>query len=425
MARVANRIAPVEVARLAKRPGMHCDGGGLYLAVQPPPSKASSWVFRYMINGRARTMGLGPYPEFGLVEARELAATYRRMKAHGQDPLEAKEAERTAAKVARAKEMTFKQCARAYIDDHRAGWKNGKTADQWKASLETYAYPVFGDLPVGEVDTGLIMKVLKGPVKGDARGLWLARPETASRVRGRIEVILDWAETNGHRDPGKNPARWKGHLDNNLPARSKVRAVKGHAALPVDDVATFMADLRARGGLSPNALELAILTAARTNEVLGARWSEIDLDKGIWIIPADRMKAGREHRVPLSSRALELLHALLPEEPDQPFVFPGKPGKPLSNMAMLTLLRRMGRDDLTAHGFRSTFRDWCAERGIPRDLAEACLAHKVSDKTEAAYLRSDVFERRRPVMEAWAKHCAGVAADGENVSRFPQAGAAA
>ena len=311
-----------------------------------------------------------------------------------------------------AKRMTFKECALAYIEDQRPGWKNAKTGDQWEASLEAYAFPVIGSLPVGAIDTGLVMQVLKGPVlgkDGKAEGpLWTARPETASRVRTRIGAILDYAETNGFREPGKNPTTWKGHLANNLPARSKVRAVVGHAALPVADIAGFMSDLRDRSGLAARALELTILTAARTSEVLGARWAEIDLGRGVWTLPAERMKSGREHRVPLSERAVELLRDLHPEK-GQPFVFPSaSTGGPLSNMAMLALLKRMGRGDLTAHGFRSTFRDWAAESGVPRDLAEACLAHAITNKAEAAYLRSDVLERRRTVMQSWADRCKGV-----------------
>jgi integrase len=416
MSRVTRKLKPIELGRKAKTPGLHGDGGGLYLAVAPAPSTACSWVFRYMINKRARTMGLGSYPEFTLEEAREKAAAARRMKAHGLDPLEVKQAEKVTERVAAAKAMTFKECAAAYIADHRAGWKNPKTGDQWEASLAAYAFPLLGSLPVAAIDTGLVMKVLKGDVldkDGKPEGpLWTARPETASRVRGRMEVILDWAETNGYREPGKNPARWKGHLDNNLPAKSKVRPVVGHAALPVEDVAAFMASLRERPGLSARALELAILTAARTNEVIGAKWTELDLDKATWIIPRERMKSGREHRVPLSKRAVDILTELQPESGQGPFVFPsGSTDKPLSNMAMLKLLERMGRADLTAHGFRSTFRDWCAESGIARDLAEVCLAHAVTNKAEAAYLRSDVLERRRPVMQSWADYCAGVVAD--------------
>ncbi len=426
MARVTGRFTKLGLDQAAKIAGLHGDGGGLYLAVAAPPSNACSWVFRYMINRRARTMGLGPYPEITLAEARAAAAEARRLKAHGNDPLALKEAAKVTERIEAAKAMTFKECAVAYIKDHRAGWKNPKSADQWEASLATYAYPIIGPLPVGAVDTGLVMKVLKAEVRDagkDPEPFWTARPETASRVRGRVEVILDWAETNGYREPGKNPARWKGHLDNNLPRTSKVRAVVGHPALPLDQMAAFTADLRARPGSAARALEFVILTATRTTEVREARWSEIDLEKALWTIPAARMKGGREHRVPLSKRAVEILADLRQDDARGEFVFPGgKTGKPLSNNAMLALLERMARGDLTAHGFRSTFRDWCAESGIPRDLAEVCLAHAITSKAEAAYLRSDVLERRRPVMQSWADFCAGVKAS--NVTPMQKADAA-
>ena len=428
MSRVTGRLKPVELAKIARRPGMHCDGGGLYLSVAPAPSSACSWVFRYMLAKRAREMGLGPYPEITLAEAREKAAEARRMKAHGQDPLDLKQSAKVAERVAVAKSMTFRQCAQAYIEDHKAGWKNPKTGDQWEASLAAYAYPVIGDLPVQAVDTGLVMKVLKTEIRDPGKEpdtLWNARSETASRVRGRMEVILDWAETNGYRDPGKNPARWKGHLDNNLPARAQVRKVEHHPHLPVDEVGAFMVRLRQREGLSARALELAILTAARTSEVLGARWSELDLDRAVWVIPAERMKARREHRVALSDKAVQLLRAIKKDELSAAFVFPNQAGtKSLSNMSMLALLARMGRTDLTAHGFRSTFRMWCAENGIPRDLAEVCLSHAVGNAVEAAYQRSDVLERRRPVMQAWADYCAALPM-GDNVTALATARGAA
>jgi integrase len=417
MARVTGKFNQLTLAQAAKKPGAHGDGAGLTLIVAKPPSKAVSWVLRYMVRGKARTLGLGPWPDVGLAAARDKAAEARRLiRAEGIDPIDAKRAQRDAERVAVAKHMTFKECAEAFIRDHEAGWKNGsKTADQWRASLRDYAYPLIGSLPVGAIDTALVLKVLKGDVKDkDDRTegpLWTARPETASRVRTRIGAILDYAETSGFRAPGKNPTAWKGHLSNSLPARSKVRAVVGHAALPIAETPAFMAALRERGGLAARALELTILTAARTNEVLGARLAEIDLDKAVWIIPAERMKGQREHRVPLSVRAVDLLRDLMPE-PGQEFVFPSvSTGKPLSNMAMLATLKRMGRGDLTAHGFRSTFRDWAAENGIVRDLAEACLAHAITNKAEAAYLRSDVLERRRPVMQAWADYCAGASAN--------------
>ena len=284
IARVMTRFTKLGLDQLIKKPGLHGDGGGLYLSVAAPPSKACSWVFRYMIAGRARTMGLGPYPEVTLAEAREAAAEKRRMKAHGQDPLAVRDAEAAAERVTIAKAKTFKQCAEEYIRDHRAGWKNAKTGDQWTSSLAAYAYPFIGSLPVGDVDTGLVMKVLKQELtkRNKALGtLWNVRTETASRVRGRIEVILDWAETNGYRAPGKNPARWKGHLDNNLHPRSKVSPVKGHPALSVADAPAFMAELRGRPARAARALDFLILTAARRGEVEGATWGEVDLWIGV------------------------------------------------------------------------------------------------------------------------------------------------
>jgi integrase len=285
--------------------------------------------------------------------------------------------------------MTYKDCAERYIEAHRAGWKNAKHAAQWGATLDSYVYPIMGKLPVDSVDTGLVMRALEP--------IWTEKPETASRVRGRIESILDWATVRGHRQ-GDNPARWRGHLDNLLPARAKVRRVEHHAALPYGDMGAFMAELRQQPGLAARALEFAILTAARTGEVIGATWAEIDLEARVWTIPASRMKAGREHRMPLSEAAMAILNGL-PKGGDQPFR--------MSNMAMLKLLQRMGRKDVTTHGFRSTFSDWCAERtNYPSEVREMALAHTVGDKVEAAYRRGDLFEKRRQLAEAWAKFCA-------------------
>ena len=279
--------------------------------------------------------------------------------------------------------VTFRQCAERYVAAHEPAWKNSKHKAQWRATLGTYCYPVFGDVAVGAIDVGLVTKALEP--------IWTTKPETAGRVRGRMEAILDWATVRGYRT-GDNPARWKGHLDKLLPARGKVRRVKHHAALPYPEVPAFVPLLREREGLSARALEFVILTAARTSEAIGARWSEIDLANKVWTIPRDRMKGGREHRVPLSDRAIEII-ASLPREAE--YVFPGaRAGKPLSNMALLTTLRRMGRGDLTAHGFRSTFRDWAAETtGFPSDVVEMALAHAVSSKVEAAYRRGDLFEK--------------------------------
>ena len=332
---------------------MYADGGGLYLRVTHSGTK--NWVFRFMLNGRPRWMGVGPLHTIGLAEARNRAAGFRLQRHDGVDPIERRRAERLEARLDAAKAMTFKECAAMYIASHRAGWRNPKHAAQWQATLATYAEPVIGGLSVQAVDTALVLKVLEP--------IWTTKPETAGRVRGRIESILDWAKVRGYR-AGENPARWRGHLDKLLPARSKVRRVEHHAALPYAELPSFLVSLREQEGIAARALEFAILTAARTGEIIGAQWSEMDLLDKTWTLPAARMKAGREHRVPLSARALAILQEMQPHrQAEDAFVFPGgKNGRPLSNMAFLMLLRRMGRGDLTAHGFRSTFRDWAAER---------------------------------------------------------------
>jgi integrase len=294
--------------------------------------------------------------------------------------------------------MTFKACAEAYIHAHQAGWRNAKHRAQWPATLNTYAYPVFGDLPVQTIDTGLVLRAIEP--------IWTIKPETASRLRGRIESVIGWAAAKGYRPSGENPARWKDHLENLLPAKSKVRRVEHHAALPYGQLPEFVAELRRQEGVGALALEFAILTAARTGEVIGAQWDEIDTGARLWTIPGARMKAGKEHRVPLSDAAMAIVEAVVALKQGD-FVFPGaKARRPLSNMALLMTLRRMGRDDLTAHGFRSTFSDWCAERtGYPSEVREMALAHTVGDKVEAAYRRGDLFEKRRKVMENWAVFC--------------------
>jgi len=350
---------------------------------------------------------LGSAAIFSLAEAREKALAARRLVAEGNDPIEARRADRLAKAPDTAKAMTFRQCAEAYIRAHGSGWRNSKHAAQWTATLATYAYPYFGDLPVQEVDVGLVMKAVEPS--------WSTKPETASRVRGRIESVLDWATVRQYRT-GENPARWRGHLEALLPKKTKVRAVEHHAALAYEEISGFLAELRRQEGVAARALEFAILTVARTGEVLGARWDEIDIANQLWTIPANRMKAGKEHRVPLSDAALAIV-GTMQESRASDYVFPGAAaGRPLSNMAFLMLLRRMKRDDLTAHGFRSTFSDWCAERtAFPAEVREMALAHAVGDK-EAACRRGDLFEKRRQLAEAWAKFCsAAPAASGGEV----------
>lgn len=392
--RTENRLT-ARMVEQAKATGYYGDGGGLVLRIAESGSKV--WLYRYKTHGKVREMGLGPIRDVSLAEARETAREARRLRRTGADPIDAKRQRQAAAKLDSAKMVSFSQCAAAYIENHRASWRNEKHAAQWEATLRTYAYPVFGTLPVAVVDTALVVKVLD-PV-------WSKKTETASRLRGRIEAVLDFATVRGYR-VGENPARWKGHLKEALPAPSRLRKVEHHAALPYSGIGAFMTDLRKREGGAAAALEFAILAAARTGEVIGARWSEIDLTGGLWTIPADRMKAGVEHRIPLSEQAQEVLRRVASTKVND-IVFSGqKPGRSLSNMALLMVLRRMGRDDITAHGFRSTFRDWAAERtNFPNEVCEAALAHVIGNKAEAAYRRGDLFEKRRKLMEAWGSYC--------------------
>jgi integrase len=396
MAREIGKLSPAKVRSLT-RPGIYGDGAGLWLNVGESGSK--SWLYRYMLNGRAREMGLGALHTIGLAEARERARASRRLCLDGIDPIAAKHAERDARRLAAASAVTFRDCAAKYIAANRAAWRNAKHAAQWDATLALYAYPTIGALPVGAIDTGHVTRILE-PV-------WSTKPETASRVRGRIEAVLDYASTHRWRT-GENPARWRGHLENVLPRRSRVRQVEHHAALPWREIGAFMAALATQDGVAALALRFAILTAARTGEVIGARWSEIDTAQALWTVPRTRTKAGREHRVPLSEAARAVLREaakLRAGDDEDCVVFPGRTGG-LSNMAMLVLLRRMGRGDLTAHGFRSSFRDWAAETGKPSDIAEAALAHTLGDKTVAAYQRGDLLDRRRVLMDQWSRFCA-------------------
>ena len=310
MARTIGRLTALKVTRIANQPGLHADGGGLYLQVT---AGGASWLYRYMLRGRAREMGLGPLSVYGLQEARTKAHEARKLRHEGVDPIEARLAVRAEAKLEAAKSIAFRQCAEAYIKAHRAGWRSAKHAAQWEATLDTYAHPVIGSLPVQSIDTTLVMNVLEqevpvGPGK-PAAALWVAKPETATRVRGRIESILDWAKVRGYRG-GENPARWRGHLAKLLPARAKVKKVQHHAALPYDEMAEFMKALHAQHGVAARALEFTILTATRSSETTEARWNEINTLEKVWIIPSERMKAGKEHRVPLSNQALAILEQL-------------------------------------------------------------------------------------------------------------------
>ena len=388
------KVAPV---------GRHGDGDGLYLLVRS--KEVAFWVFRYTRGGRMREMGLGRARGNGkvdLADARQRVRELRDVIRKGVDPLEqrdtAAEAAKAAAQQAAVKAITFKTVAEGYIAVHAAGWRNAKHAAQWTATLVTYVYPHFGDVPVADVGTEHVLAAL--------HPIWKAKPETAGRVRGRIEAVLDYAKAMKWRE-GENPATWRGHLVKLLPSRSKVAPVVHHAALPWVEIGAFMKLLRAQPGISARALEFAILTAGRSGEVLGATWAEIDLTGKTWTIPASRMKAGREHRVPLSEPAIALLGEMEKLRISD-YVFPGAAArKPLSGMAMTMALRRMGRGEITPHGFRSTFRDWAAEKtSFSNEVAEAALAHVVGDKVEAAYRRGDLFEKRRAMMEDWGRFAA-------------------
>jgi integrase len=393
MARGINRLKPLQIERQSK-PGRYSDGGGLYLVVGKTGAK--SWAFLYMRDGKRRELGLGALADVPVADARTKAAALRAVLDKGGDP----QTERDRQRIEATPPCTFKKAAVDYIAAHKPGWHNAKHAQQWENTLETYAYPEIGALAVSAVDVPDVLKVLKP--------IWTTKPETASRLRGRIEAVLDYAKAHKWRS-GDNPARWKGTLDHLLPARSKLRRVEHHAAMPYADVPAFMAALAQQPGTAALALRLAILTAARTGEVTGARWPEVDTEAAAWTVPADRMKGGREHRVPLNAPAAELLEGL---SRTGEHVFPGlKDGEPLSNMAMLMLLRRMKVEGATVHGFRSAFRDWAAEQtGFSREVIEAALAHANGDKVEAAYLRTDHFEKRRLLMEEWGRFCTGAVA---------------
>jgi integrase len=393
--RKSNSLSAIKVAQL-KKPGRYPDGGGLYLQVSKWRTK--SWLFRFERGGAERQMGLGPVDIVSLADARERARVARRLILDGRDPIDARNAERAAAKIEAAKQVTFEYCGDSYIKDHKAGWRNEKHAAQWPATLKKYAYPVIGDLPVAAVDTALVLKVVQP--------IWDKKTSTANRLRGRIEQILDWARVSGYR-AGENPARWKGHLDHLLPSTSKIKPIKHRPALPYPQIAALMKELRAHDGISARALEFLILTAARTGEVTGARRREIDVNAKLWTVPATRTKSGRDHRVPLSTRALQILAALpMSEDPDA-FVFAGRAaGMPLSNMAMLELMRDL-RPGYVPHGFRSTFKDWAAETTAHENIVtEMALAHVVGDEVEAAYRRGDLFQKRRALMDDWTNYCA-------------------
>lgn len=400
-----DKLSDIEVRHLRKikRPGLVGDGGGLYL--QTTTKGSVSWVLRFQLDGRPRMMGIGSAAIVTLKDARERARAARRLLLDGIDPIEARNAQRSQRRLEAAKAVTFKMAAERYIAAHESSWRNSKHRAQWKSTLGTYCYPVIGDLPVAAIDTALVLEIVEP--------LWREKPETGSRVRGRIEAVLDWAAAREYRSP-LNPARLKGHLSKLLPRRSKVARVRHHPALPYAELPKLYAELGEGIGIARLALKFLILTAARTGEAIHATWSEIRLDGQIrladgtfracpmWVVPATRTKSGREHRVPLSPAAVDLLQSL-PRLEGSDYLFPGaRPRRPLSDMALLELMRGM-RPGYVPHGCRSTFRDWVLEAtDFAGDVAEAALAHVSGDATERAYKRGDALGRRQDLMIAWA-----------------------
>ena len=402
--RTLNRLSALKVAR-AKQPGMYADGGGLYLRVAEGGSK--QWVFRYAVGTRDRDMGLGPVQTLTLPEAREKAREARLLRLEGIDPIEAKRARMAALKAADARAMTFKQCAEGFIRDNEASWTSARHRQEWVGSLVRLVYPTLGSLPVAAIDTPLVLKVLKP--------IWEKTPETASRVRGRIENVLGWATVHHYR-AGDNPARWGGLLEHALPARSKIAKVEHHAALPYAEIGAFVAKLQQDSGVAAGCLQFITLTAARLDEARSATWDEIDLPNRIWIVPARRMKADKEHRVPLSASAVTVLEQMQ-EIRQNDYVFPGRlEGRPIGDNTIWRLAKEAAGSDITIHGLRSSFRDWAAERtSFPREVAEMALAHAIPNAVEAAYRRGDLFEKRRRLMDAWAEFCAKPSHRGEVV----------
>ncbi|MCV2361440.1 integrase arm-type DNA-binding domain-containing protein [Paucibacter sp. TC2R-5] len=404
MPKKAKELSALEVSRLTL-PGFYAVGGVSGLHVRIKPTGAKGWMLRVKVGDKRRDIGLGGYSQTGmtLAKAREAALAVRADLAKGVDPVEQKKAARSELIAAQAKELTFKQAAQQYIKAHEVGWRNAKHGQQWRNTLEQYAYPFIGSLMVRDVEMAHVLKVLEP--------IWQTTTETASRLRGRMEKVLDWAKGRGYRS-GDNPAEWKGNLDAQLPNPDKIAKVEHHAALKVSEIGAFMVRLRAADGMGARALEFAILTAARSGEVRGATWAEVDLEAKVWTVPGDRMKAGKDHRVPLSPAAVQLLEAL-PRIEGVDAVFPAPRGGKLSDMTMTAVLRRM-KVDAVPHGFRSTFRDWTAERThYPSDVCEMALAHVVANKVEAAYRRGDLFQKRVNLMADWAAFVGRVEVAGE------------
>jgi integrase len=391
MVRAVNKLSNLRIKAI-KKSGRYNDGDGLYYYLSKTGNR--SWVFRYRdrVTGKLRDRGLGPARDVTLEQAREAARVARGELRAGMDPIDTRKAQRLEATRERLQAVTFGQCTERYIDAHRAAWRNAKHAAQWRSTLDTYAASLL-PRPVADIDDVAVLQALEP--------IWATKTETATRLRQRIEAVLDWAAVRQYRR-GDNPARWRGHLDHLLPTPNKLKAVKPRAALPYSDVPAFFVTLRQEAGLAPIALQLQILTATRPGEVVGARWDEFDMANETWTVPGDRMKAGKAHRIPLSAEVVRLLEAV-PRTTS--FVFPGRRHGGMTTAALLKVLKSL-RPGLTVHGFRSTFRDWAADMtAYPREVAEQALAHSLPDKTEAAYRRTDLFTKRARLMRDWAKFC--------------------
>jgi integrase len=403
MARSVNKLTSKQVTSLSE-PGYYGDGNGLWLQISKYGTK--SWVYRYSLDKKSHEMGLGSISGLSLAQARLVAQKHRDEVRDGIDPIQARKRSRLSNIQAAADLKTFDECSKSLIEAKQSGWKNTKHRQQWENTLSQYASPILGNLPVSDIDTALIVRVLEP--------IWDQKTETARRLRSRIEQVLDWATTRGYRS-APNPARWKGHLDTLLASPSSITKPEHHNALPYAEVGSLINKLRANAGISAKALEFTILTAARTNEVIHATWDEIDLEKALWTIPAQRMKAGKEHVVPLSEHVIALLRQLN-EISQNGYIFPGsRAGQPISNMTMIKLLKRIQGKHHTVHGLRSTFRDWAGETtAYPREVIEHALAHQLKDKAEAAYQRGTLLAKRRRLMDDWAKFCSEIKTPTDN-----------
>jgi len=395
-----HHLKPLNLKR-ATAPGYLGDGGGLYLQITK--SGARSWIFRYSLGGQRREMGLGAFsrvrsdapPPVSLATARKLAAEKRALVAGGTDPITARDAERARQRLQQARGVTWAKAVDQFLAAHEATWRNAKHRQQWRNTLTAYASPVFEGLSVGSIDTPEVIKVLDR--------IWQDKPATASRVRGRIERVLDWAKVRGYRE-GENPARWRGHLDKVFPTKAKVKRAKHHAAVDIDDAPAVYARLCETDGMAALALRFVVLTAGRAGEILGARWLEIDLQAAIWTIPGARMKAGQVHRAPLSREALAVLRAAAKYRVNDRIFPSSRRGRPISSSSLLKVLQAVVAADATVHGFRSTFRDWCSERtSFSREVSEMALAHTIENPAEAAYRRGELLRKRAQLMEAWAR----------------------